>query len=352
MTIGKGFASRLALGVESTYGTPVAITELIPFTSESVNKLTEAIESKYLDGSAARKNIVNGAISVDGDFSGELVYDEIAGDIIGIERLLKGALGDSARDAGNGLNKYYMATELDNHYTLVFNKQVSAWEGASIKFGTLTLAGAMGEDGCTFSIGNLRGHTLRRTGDAGIINNIAAVTGLSPTNIPSLIKLKDATFRVADQANALASGDQVCINSFELSVDNSISDPEYSTVCSGHTDSDYALEAGRNGLRVCKFKITIPRYDADTFFDFQSADTALQADLKFALGSYEFNILLPYLKVTAPTAPIGGPEMITHEVEFDVLRNGGRNTYLTFQDSTAIADEIGIECKSARTSAA
>ena len=161
-----------------------------------------------------------------------------------------------------------------------------------------------------------------------------------------------SSFRIADQVDAIADGDKFGIDSFTLSIDNKLSDPAWTTDDSVNTDQQTAIEPKRNGFREVKFSIKLPRYASDQFFTWQNSDTVLQADLKFAVGSYEFNILLPYLKVTDPKAGIGGADLIKPEISFDVLINSGRNTDMTFQDSTAIADEVAIECKSARTTQA
>lgn len=350
MSTGIGHQSRCALGKESTYGTAVAVTDLITFTSESINKTIAALESEYLDGNAGRRNLTNSLISVQGDLQGEVVFDEIAGDPIGIEQLLRGVFGNSARDTSNSLNQYKLANALDDHYTLAFSKAVSAWELVSAKFGTLELSAKIGEK-LMFTIGNIIAYNLLRTGDAGITNSLAAIAALAPTNIPSNVKLEDAVVRIADTANALASGDAYCIDGFTFTIDNKLSDPEFATECSTNADSQKTLEPIRNGFREVMLTITLPRYSTDQFFSWQNSDTVLQADLKFTLGSYQFNILLPYMKVMNPKANISGPEIIKPEVQFTCLMNSGRNTYLTFQDSDAITYECGIEVKSARTSA-
>ena len=350
MSTGKGYAARCALGVESTYGTPVAVTELIPFSSESINKLIAKIESEYLDGNPGRKNLTNSLISIQGDLSGEMVYDEETGDPIGCEQLIKGVLGDSARDAANSINQYFCADDVDDHFTIAFSKQVSVWEAASIKVNTLEIAGNIGEK-VTFNAGGLIGEQLRRTGDAGIENAAAALNALSPT-LPTNIVLEDAVFRIGVIAAALDSDDETCIEGFSLSINNNLSDPQHATECSTNDSSLTTLEPLRNGRREITFTIQIPRYTADTFFGHLDDDAVLHADLKFSTGSYEFNILLPYLKVDVPTAPIGGAELIKHEVSFVALRNAARNANLKFTDTDLIADEIGIECKSSRTTQA
>lgn len=351
MSFGAGHDSRCALGVESTYETAVAVTELIPFTSESLNKVIAMIESEYLDGSPSRKNMQNSLITVQGDLSVEVVYDEIAGDPIGIERLLRGLFGNSERDGSNNLNQYKLANALDDHYTLCFGKGVSVWELVSAKFGSMELSGNVGEK-LMMTVGNIIAADIYRTGDGGLTNSLAAVNALAPTNIPSNVLIEDAVVRIANLDDALASGDQYCIEGFTLSMNNNLSDPQHATVCSTNSNALTGREPFRNGFRETDLTIRMPRYETDAFFSFNNADTPLQADIKFSLGSYEFNILLPYIKINNPQAPISGPEMIKQEISFTCLRNAGRNTDLTFQDSDAITDELGIECKSARTSAA
>lgn len=349
---GQGIIARCALGDETSFQTAVAVTEVIPFTSESINRAIEQLASEYLDGSAGRRRITNSVISIGGGLESELVWDEETGDPVGLEKLIRGFMGASARDAGNGLNKYYFADTLANEsFTIVFNKQTSAWEVVSAKVNTMTISGSAGGK-CMFST-ELIAYNLLRTGDAGITNAIAAVTALSPTNIPQNIMFDDMVFRVADQDNAIASGDQYKISNFELSGNNSLSESEFSTVDSTHTNNLLTLEPLRNGFRELTLSIEIPRYTSDQFFTWLNNNTALQADLKFSSGSYEFNILLPNIHVAGdPTANIGGAELIKPTINFVALMNNGTNTDMTFQDTTAITDEMGIECKSGRSSAA
>ena len=351
MATRQGVVSRCALGVESSFATAVAVTEIIPFTSESINKAIQQLESQYLDGNVGRRGLKNSVVSVLGTLECELVWDDDTGDPIGLERILRGVLGASARDSGNSLNQYKTAAAIDDIYTICFNKAVSNWEIVSAKFNTLTLAGESGGKG-TLST-DIIGYNLLRTGDAGITNAIAAVTGLSNTDQPENLVFDDMVFRIADQANAIASGDQYKIDTFEVVVNNNLSEPEFSTIASGHTNSLLTLEPVRNGQREVNLAITLPRYDSDQLFTWLNAGTALQADLKFTSGSYEYNVLLPNIKIMGdPTANIGGAELVKPTFNIMALRNAGINTDMKFQDADVITDEIGVECKSGRSSAA
>jgi hypothetical protein len=351
MPTGIGLTSRCAIGVESTWGTGVAVTELIPFSTEGINKTITQLESSYLDGYAGRRRIINSVVKVAGPLTVEAIWDEITTGIIGIERLIKGALGSAARDAGNALNKYYCDENLDESYTIAFNKQVSVWEVQGCKISKLTISGKAGEK-VTLSV-ELMGRNLYRTGDAGIINASAAITGISPAVIPINIMFDDFVFRLADQANALATGDRYAIDSFELVLDNKPSEHTFSSPDATVTDGLYSHEFLRNDFRSVELSITLPRYTTDQVFTWLNNETALMADIKATSGSYQFNILLPNIKVKGdPAANIGGPNIITPKYNFACLRNGGTNTYLPFQDTTQIIDEIGIEAKSARTTVA
>ena len=349
---GQGFASRCALGVESSWGGAVAFTELVPFTSESINRAIAQIQSQYLDGKAGLRSLKNSSISVVGALEGEMVYDEITGGIIGIERLISSALGTGTWDAANSLTKYTLAEALTKSYTIGFNKQTSVWEIAGAKVNNLKISGNAGE-AIKFSA-DIIGRNLLRTGDTGIVNAAAAITGIAPTNVPSLVYFDDLIFRLADQSNGLVSGDRFSISGFELSINNNLSDSTFATIDSTNTDIDLTLEPERNGFREITLSITMPRYTADTIFDWLNADTGLMADLLFTpTGGDLLSIFLPNIKVGGdPTAPIGGAEIIEASFNFTGLRNAGTNSYLTLTDTTAIAEELAIECKSNRTSAA
>lgn len=351
MNTGGGVTSRCALGVESIFGTAVAVSEILPFTSESISRAIQQLESQYQDGNVGRRGLKNSVVSILGGLECELVWDEETGDPIGLERLLRGFLGASARDAVNGLNQYKTANAVDDHYTICFNKQVSNWEVVSAKFNTLTINGESG--GKILLSTEIIGYDLLRTGDAGITNAIAAVTGLSNTNQPENLSFDDMVFRIGDQANALAAGDQYKIDSFELVGNNNLMEPQFSSVDSVHTDSLKTLEPVRNGQREVNLAITSPRYESDQFFTWLNAGTPLQVDIKFTSGSYEFNILLPNIKIIGdPQAQIAGAELIKPEVNIMALRLAAKHAHMTYQDSDLIADEIGIEAKSGRTSAA
>jgi len=348
MSTGQGIAARCAIGKETSFGTAVAVDEIVPFSSESINRAIQQLESQYLDGNVGRKGLKNSVVSVTGALEGELVWDDDTGDPIGCENILRGAMGSSATSTDD--NQYKTANAISDVYTICFNKQVSNWEVVSAKHNTLTLSGAAGEK-IMFST-DIIGYNLLRTGDAGITNAVAAVTALSNTDQPENIVFDDLVFRVGTQADALAAGDQYKIDSFELSINNNLSEPQFSTTATGHTSSLLTIEPKRNGQRETNLSISLPRYESDQFFTWLNSGTPLMADLKFTSGSYYFHIFLPNIRVVGdPTASIGGAELIKPEINFMALRLAGLHAYMKFSDDDLITDEIGIETASGRSDA-
>jgi len=348
MSLGQGYKTRCGVLDESTYGTAVAVSELMPYTSEAIEKMVNKIESAYLNGKAGREALKSGVIQSLGDLSGNISLNyQNAGGFEYIVWAFAGGAG--SRDAGNSLNQYKVAEAVDNSFTLAFNKDVSVWELPGCKVNTLEISGEAGEESKINWTAGIIAQNLLRTGDAGITNDSAQLTGISTTGAPSMVTFEDMVFRIGDTSNALAGGDQLKIKAFTLNCNNNLSDPTFSTVDSNHTNNLLTLEPKRNGFREIALQVTIPRYDSDSVFTWMNNHTALQCDLKFSVGSYEFNILLPYCYVNAAAAPIPGPELVEHTFEIIPVRLNAIHAYMTYQDSDVISDEIGFELKTGRS---
>lgn len=348
--IGQGAAARLTLGKELTWGTGVAVNEVIPFDSEGINKTIRTIESLYMDGSAGKKNLIGSLIEALGDVSGEMVFDETSGGVIGIESILRAALGNSNRDATNALNQYLLAASIDDSYTMAINKQVSAWEIQGAKINTLSISGNAGEP-MKFNTSWI-GKNLYRTGHANIVNAIAAITGITPSINPTPIVFNDLVFRIGNHDDALSSADELTVSGMEFNHNNNLTEPDYGTQDANHTNSKETLEPVRNNLREVSFKLNIPRYISDQMMTWNENHTPLQCDFIWTNGSYNFKILVPNFYVTKVNAPIADAGVIKQEVECMAIRNSGTNSNLTLTDSTAIANEFAIEAKSGRATAA
>lgn len=341
MATGQGYASRCGIEIESSWGTAAAVASVMPFTSEGINRSIAKIEAMYLDGNAGKKALYNSVVSALGDLSGEIPLNYLH--TRGLEYLLWAFAGGNGSDGGgSGYLQYKLSNTVGNSLTLAFNKSVSCWEISGAKVNTLEVSGNAGE--AVKFTANMIARNILRTGDAGITNTISGVNALSALGDPDLAMFDDLVFRIGDQANALGSGDQYAISSFSISMNNNLSEPTFPTVTSSRTNSLLTIEPLRNGFREITFNITIPRYESDQFFSWLNADTALQADFKITTASsHILNFLFPNIRITEVTAPIGGPELNTLSISCTAIRNNGTNTYMTYEDTDAIAEELGLE---------
>lgn len=347
MSIGQGHKARCGVLDEASWGTAVLVNELMPYTSEGLERLVTKLESSYLTGNSGREALRSGVVQALGDLSGEISLNyQNAG---GFEYIIWGlAGGDGSRDASNSLNQYKLSEDVDNSFTLAINKDVSVWEFPGCKVDSLEITGEAGEGSKINWTASLIAKNVLRTGDAGITNDAAQVNGITTTGSPALLTFDDLVFRIGDTSDALADADKMKIKSFTFNFNNNLSDPDYSTEDTSHTNNLLTLEPERNDLRAVTLSVTVPRYSADSVFDWYNNHTALQCDLKFALGSREFNILLPYGYVTNAGAPVSGPELIEQSFDLTFVRLNAQHAYMTYQDSDTIDDEVGFELKTLR----
>lgn len=333
----QGFLSKAGLGKETTWGSAVAVNEILPMSSEGLNRTVTKLLNEYLDRTAGAKISEPSTVSVTGDLSLEAVYDAGGTNITGIDAIIMGALGGAAYDATNGVNKYTVADDITTSFTIAINKDGAVWETQGAKVNTLEITGSAGGK-VTLSAGIIAKELLR-TGDSGIVNTPSAVNGLTGDK-PSLIVFD----HLAATFGQIGAATTANISEFTISISNNLSDPQFAS------GSSLTLEPVRNGFREVTASITFPRYEADTVFSWFNSNTELELTLTFTKGSNYLKIMLPRLIITEPpTAPVDGAGLITLTVPLRALYNDGDNTGMTFTDATAITGEIGIETKNART---
>jgi len=344
--------SRLVAAKETTWGTGVAGTDVIFFTSENLKKDIQYNQSNALTGRVGRNQAVKSVIAASGPVGGEVVYDTIAGAPYGWELFLLAAMGGTATwDAANSLNKYSMSDDVDTSLTIALDKQVAVWEMQGAKCSDFSIKGALGQ--LTTWQGNYIGKQTLITGDTGIVNTAASIAALAPTGDPVNAVLQDAIVRIGATGSALAAADQAEINEFDLQINHALRGPTYATPANtGHTDAQFSLESRRDGYREVSILFTVPEYSANQIFTWAGADTTLQCDIKYTNGTNEFNIYVPKAKITeSPEVPTDGAATPSYQFRLTALVNGGFNTDMTFTDASAIASELGIEVKGARTAA-
>ncbi len=345
MAVAKGHKARIGIGQQTDYNTALTVTDLIPFTSESLTQAWTRIPDAILCGKAGMPKDTRAGKTVNGNLTVEGVYDEVDSNAFGIELLLLAAMGTTSRTGD--FNRYVLADILAEFLTIAVDKQIAAFEFIGAKC-----------NGFTFSIDTNAIAVLDfpficknrfKTGDGSITNAIADITSL---NKPSLTKLRwqDMTFRVANLDDAIAAADQVKVSSLSLSLTRNLdSDINSSAANSGHTDSELTEEPSEDEFREVEFSFTLPRFEALTYFTFWDNDTLLQADIKFASGTYNFDIFIPTMKIMDISAPIDSAGVLSQTITCTCFLRDAGNTTMQYNDAaTDVDEEFGIEVDSDR----
>lgn len=344
MTTALGSLARIAIGKETDWGTAVAITDLVPALSESMEANFARNLRETLVGDGGRRKGTRTGRSIMGNLTVDGVYDLIAGDFYGIETLILTALGTATRDAVNDSTQFTIASQIDEHLTLCINDQVSLREYVSAMVQGWSFTLSENSNG-QFSF-DLISKEEYKTGDGSITNAIADLTALSPTNMVIVpLRFDDATFRIADVSDALTSGDAVGISSITISFTRNLTAPQFTSASSSRT-----IRPREDGFREVSLTFDVPRYENTNFLSWRDNGTELQADLKFASGTYQFNFHIPCVEIETLGKPLSGPGLYTQTINCICSKRTTSNTFMKFIDaSTTVDAEIGIECKSART---
>ena len=105
-----------------------------------------------------------------------------------------------------------------------------------------------------------------------IARSATAFPSISISNHSRLLH-QDGIFRIADTANALASGDALGLEMWELVFKRNYKIDDYTN------EQQTALEPVESGFREVMLNIKLPRYEADTFADYKDNETDLQIRL-------------------------------------------------------------------------
>lgn len=364
MAQGQGYLTRIGAGLESAFGTGVAITDLIPFTSENLTEEIAHILSDVLKGSAGRDVLDLGPISVTGDLECDVHYTQKSGSsFMGIDLLLAAAMGGTPA-YNSGVNTLFLAESPAKTLTLAVNKGVAIWELVSTMIKSFKLAYQSGQPLKTSL--NLIAYKLLT---AGTTNGSAQFANLAAlTARPA--QFGDTVFRLdAISGGALTSADSIGLKNATLTFDSNLTDPEhcspdYSVPVGGsyHSDSRYTLQPVRGGFRDVKLELELPRYQTagapnwgTQLETWRAAGTELQFDAvtSMSAGARRVSLLVPRLVIEKIEAPASGPGVIPQKVTCRCLMNGGTNagggvnTVMTNSVPTnnKIPEEFQIETK-------
>lgn len=316
MAVSHGFESIMGIAPETTPGTPVVVTQKIPYISESIKSQNNHVQDNSLCGPAARPASQQGTLIAEGGFEFHLRY-QLA------QEILQHFFGSFLVDTPSvGTNTYSLDPSIDGDaVTLAIEKTVAVWEHTGYKASELTITGSP-TDGIRIEVDGF----AVDTDYASVINTSAVLSALPAPG--DFMLFQDMTLRIGDQVDALAAADEFSISDFSLSINRQLSPTE--------VNSFNRLEALENNFRETTLEITIPRYEVQTFIDFHTNHTQLQATLSFTDGVNTKTILIPNMLTMEFDAEVGGPEFVEHPVTFTCHPDtNSDNAFIVLNDTRA-----------------
>lgn len=254
MATNVGFASAIGYGLESTWGTPVAVTNALKYLSDTMNQERAKIVRATNRGRGARDANRRAHKVAGGGITGLLTYD-----------LSEPWITHFFGTFNNDVTDYYsMDDQITDGLTVAIDRVVVVHEFHGYVIDSLVLSGSP-DDGVMFAWEG----TAEQRVISGQTNNAAAVAALSEPGASVLFH--ECTLRIGDMVDGLGAGDDLSIENFTLTINrNKVAQAVNSTT---------RLQSKENGHRDSTLAITIPRYEADTFLDWEEAGTALQGNL-------------------------------------------------------------------------
>ncbi len=308
-----GYKTQAGFLDAASWGTAWAEEDtLIPFVSEDLTTEYDKIKSMSLTGSAAEKEFEQGHKMVQGNLNFNLDYDNS-----GLLFYAFGSLNGSV---------WEFEDDLDEYFALTIDKVTARYQFASCMINTLTISGEAGADTPIQCSAGVVAYD--------VTTSATAFASLSMTEDPVIFPHL-SYFRIGDQADALAAGDNIDIQSFEISIDNKLE------LDAKDTSGTPVLNPGtRTGFREVTFRITLPRYDATNVTNFttwKDAGTRLQASFYFVSGGESVTVNIPECKIAeGANWNVDGPGPIAAEVSFRCFYNNN-NTPMA-----AAADQMEI----------
>ena len=280
----KGFLARLGIGKESSFGTAVAITQLLPFTSESLSLEKDKLDDPILRGTAGRFLAETVRSRVSGSFEANLTFGGA------FDPIFAAALGSQTSDTTALTETFDLAEDINNSLTIAIDKQTSIHEFSGCKINQLTIS----SDGSVLTASvDVLGKSRTRNG----VNTATEFDAAAGYGVR--IKHPDIVFKV--------NGVAVNIASFTLTLNNNLTLVEENAV------EPTAIE--RNGKREVSLSFELARYTTDTYSQNFENDTEFSVEISAANGSDSLTITLPKVVVTNASQPVGGAEIIKQSID-------------------------------------
>lgn len=290
----KGFLSRLAIGTEASFGTATTVSQLLPFTSESLSLEKDKLDDPVLTGTSARllaetvRQRVSGSIETNLTFGG--AFDQI----------FKAALGSQTSDTTALTETFDLTEDITTSLTIAVDKQVSIHEFSGCKINQLTIS----SDGSVLTV------SVDVLGKSRTINGVNTVTEFDTANgYGTRIRHPDIVFKI--------NGVSVNIASFTLTLNNNLTFIEENAL--------EPIDIERNGKREVSLSFELARYTTDTYLQNFENDTEFSVEISASRGTDSLTITLPKVVVTNVSQPVGGAEIIKQSIECICLASSTAN---------------------------
>ena len=320
MAAAIGSNTCLGTGVETIYGTPVALTRWYEFLSETLDRRHEVITSNGIRCGGSR-NLRRGSRRVIStrDGGGDITF-EVA--TTGFGRIFAQLLGGTPAITGTGpYTHVYSLGDLSGK-SLTIQKVLRDAASAEVE--------AFNFHGCKFLSGEFSisvGQILQLSVsvDAEDVDTTTAGAAASYTN-PTLFNFKDGTLNVAGAPVA-------SVTDASITVTNNLKTDRYYLGSAG-----LKAEPVDNDFPTVEGSLTAEFISSATFYDRFAADSAAVLSLVFTSGTSSLTIEVPEVRFTGGTPTVGGPDVVAVDVPFegqyDGTNPGIRITYVT-ADATA-----------------
>ncbi len=295
--------------IDSTaFGTTFAKASTgLPIVSESLSTEYDKMRSKALTGGAAQKSFDLGRQIVQGDIVLEMDYS-----MIGILEYAFGTVSTGNFSLNDSMEKWF-------HFEV--DKYLMRHRFQSVGVNGFTISGEAGsEDPLQLTL-----HCYAY----GASRSATAINDVSETFDP--IYFEDiAQVYVGDLDNALSSGDEVNIKSFELTV-------EHNQQIDGKDTSNQTnvLQNTNNDFRTVQLKLGFARYGSnqEAFEAWKAAGTYLQVQM-LATNTSEIMVMsVPQCKIlTGADFQVGGPGVIEGEVTLECFVNKDNTAMSSTED--------------------
>lgn len=311
MPTGLGYLAKAGVVEQSAYGTPLAVTELLPikpgFDGDSLFRL---LADEVLEGKASQRVADQGVRETKGRLPVQLRYQSAY-------LLLKHFFGTFAA------NKFSLDNSIEGKFlTLAAEKQVSVWEFVGVKIPRLSIESS---HEAVMLTADLVAKTLNETGTVNTSATLAALSNTSPNLLHSHLN-----FRIGDTVDALAAGDEVKISSFALELDRGMDEV--------HVNEDRTpIEGVEPQRRNVTLRFQLERYTTNQFRTWLAARTILQARLFFddPASTKSFEILLPELLLETAPVPVADAGPMKSQITARCYRRVN-NTIMTVADEAEI----------------